>query len=430
MSEQTKQMSTALISTRGLTKRFGSKDVLKGIDCDIAVGEKVAVIGPSGSGKSTFLRCLNLLELPSGGTVTVDGEVLFSSRMQAAKDDLDAIKADIKALRSGEASDEVATHKQEAAELKDDLAKAHASLKDAQTKARLAAIKASRGKGAVSQADVEASKAACDAQVKAIAELKARLASVNAKIKQKKAEARHNVDRAELERLTAALEQAKQTFAQAKKEHNASMRRTNAVIDEHRRNMGMVFQHFNLFNNLTVTENITLAPVSLGLKDLKAKRKELLRRKFFKHEDVSEQLAALPDKLEIVENAKANARRLLERVGLLDKADVYPSTLSGGQKQRIAIVRSLAMNPRVMLFDEPTSALDPEMVGEVLEVIKELADEGMTMVIVTHEMNFAKEVATRVLFVDDGMIKEDAPPQKLFGAPENERLKEFLSKIL
>lgn len=430
MSEQTKQMSTALISTRGLTKRFGSKDVLKGIDCDIAVGEKVAVIGPSGSGKSTFLRCLNLLELPSGGTVTVDGEVLFSSRMQAAKDDLDAIKADIKALRSGEASDEVATHKQEAAELKDDLAKAHASLKDAQTKARLAAIKASRGKGAVSQADVEASKAACDAQVKAIAELKARLASVNAKIKQKKAEARHNVDRAELERLTAALEQAKQTFAQAKKEHNASMRRTNAVIDEHRRNMGMVFQHFNLFNNLTVTENITLAPVSLGLKDLKAKRKELLRRKFFKHEDVSEQLAALPDKLEIVENAKANARRLLERVGLLDKADVYPSTLSGGQKQRIAIVRSLAMNPRVMLFDEPTSALDPEMVGEVLEVIKELADEGMTMVIVTHEMNFAKEVATRVLFVDDGMIKEDAPPQKLFGVPENERLKEFLSKIL
>lgn len=430
MSEQTKQMSTALISTRGLTKRFGSKDVLKGIDCDIAVGEKVAVIGPSGSGKSTFLRCLNLLELPSGGTVTVDGEVLFSSRMQAAKDDLDAIKADIKALRSGEASDEVATHKQEAAELKDDLAKAHASLKDAQTKARLAAIKASRGKGAVSQADVEAAKAACDAQVKAIAELKARLASVNAKIKQKKAEARHNVDRAELERLTAALEQAKQTFAQAKKEHNASMRHTNAVIDEHRRNMGMVFQHFNLFNNLTVTENITLAPVSLGLKDLKAKRKELLRRKFFKHEDVSEQLAALPDKLEIVENAKANARRLLERVGLLDKADVYPSTLSGGQKQRIAIVRSLAMNPRVMLFDEPTSALDPEMVGEVLEVIKELADEGMTMVIVTHEMNFAKEVATRVLFVDDGMIKEDAPPQKLFGVPENERLKEFLSKIL
>lgn len=430
MSEQTKQMSTALISTRGLTKRFGSKDVLKGIDCDIAVGEKVAVIGPSGSGKSTFLRCLNLLELPSGGTVTVDGEVLFSSRMQAAKDDLDAIKADIKALRSGEASDEVATHKQEAAELKDDLAKAHASLKDAQTKARLAAIKASRGKGAVSQADVEAAKSACDAQVKAIAELKARLASVNAKIKQKKAEARRNVDRAELERLTAALEQAKQTFAQAKKEHNASMRRTNAVIDEHRRNMGMVFQHFNLFNNLTVTENITLAPVSLGLKDLKAKRKELLRRKFFKHEDVSEQLAALPDKLEIVENAKANARRLLERVGLLDKADVYPSTLSGGQKQRIAIVRSLAMNPRVMLFDEPTSALDPEMVGEVLEVIKELADEGMTMVIVTHEMNFAKEVATRVLFVDDGMIKEDAPPQKLFGAPENERLKEFLSKIL
>lgn len=193
--------------------------------------------------------------------------------------------------------------------------------------------------------------------------------------------------------------------------------------------MGMVFQHFNLFNNLTVTENITLAPISLGLKDLKAKRRELLKRRL-RGEDISEEAAQLPDKLEIIENAKTTAKKLLERVGLADKADVYPATLSGGQKQRIAIVRSLAMNPRVMLFDEPTSALDPEMVGEVLQVIKELADEGMTMVIVTHEMNFAKEVATRVLFVDDGLIKEDAPPEKLFGDPQNDRLKEFLSKIL
>ncbi|HIT26341.1 MAG TPA: amino acid ABC transporter ATP-binding protein [Candidatus Ornithoclostridium excrementipullorum] len=207
------------------------------------------------------------------------------------------------------------------------------------------------------------------------------------------------------------------------------MRVTNASIDEHRRNMGMVFQHFNLFNNLTVTENITLAPISLGLKDLKAKRRELLKRRL-RGEDISEEAAQLPDKLEIIENAKTTAKKLLERVGLADKADVYPATLSGGQKQRIAIVRSLAMNPRVMLFDEPTSALDPEMVGEVLQVIKELADEGMTMVIVTHEMNFAKEVATRVLFVDDGLIKEDAPPEKLFGDPQNDRLKEFLSKIL
>lgn len=274
-----------LIHVENLEKHFaaGKIHALDGVSTDISKGEVVVVVGPSGSGKSTFLRCLNLLEVPTGGKILFEG-----------------------------------------------------------------------------------------------------------------------VDITDY--------------------HND--------INLHRRRMGMVFQHFNLFNNLTVTENITLAPVSLGLKDLAAKRKELLKRKLFKHEDVTEQLAALPDKLEIIENAKTNAKRLLARVGLLDKADVFPSTLSGGQKQRIAIVRSLAMNPRVMLFDEPTSALDPEMVGEVLEVIKELADEGMTMVIVTHEMNFAKEVATRVLFVDDGQIKEDAPPAELFGNPQNDRLKEFLSKIL
>lgn len=211
--------------------------------------------------------------------------------------------------------------------------------------------------------------------------------------------------------------------------HDVDLCSKKIDINVHRQKIGMVFQHFNLFNNLTVTENITLAPISLGLKDLKAKRRELLKRRL-RGEDISEEAAQLPDKLEIIENAKTTAKKLLERVGLADKADVYPATLSGGQKQRIAIVRSLAMNPRVMLFDEPTSALDPEMVGEVLQVIKELADEGMTMVIVTHEMNFAKEVATRVLFVDDGLIKEDAPPEKLFGDPQNDRLKEFLSKIL
>ena len=430
MSKTIMEQNPVLISTRGLTKRFGSKDVLKGIDCDIRVGEKVAVIGPSGSGKSTFLRCLNLLELPSGGVVTVDGAVLFQSDMQAKKDALDAIKAQIKALKSGEASPEVKAHQEEAAALKEELSHAHAELKDAATKAKLAAIKLGKKSGSVTEKDVQDAVAAREKATAVVAELKARLSAVNAKIKQKKAEAKKSVDAAQLARLNEALAQAKAEYATAKKAHNAAMRKTNAVIDEHRRNMGMVFQHFNLFNNLTVTENITLAPVSLGLKDLAAKRKELLKRKLFKHEDVAEQLAALPDKLEIIENAKTNAKRLLARVGLLDKADVFPSTLSGGQKQRIAIVRSLAMNPRVMLFDEPTSALDPEMVGEVLEVIKELADEGMTMVIVTHEMNFAKEVATRVLFIDDGQIKEDATPAELFGDPKNDRLKEFLSKIL
>ena len=169
-------------------------------------------------------------------------------------------------------------------------------------------------------------------------------------------------------------------------------------INKLRQKMGMVFQHFNLFPHLTVLENIILAPVHLKLQT----RKE----------------------------AEENARRLLERIGLLDKADTYPAMLSGGQKQRIAIVRALAMNPEVMLFDEPTSALDPEMVGEVLDLIRELADEGMTMVIVTHEMGFAREVATRVMFVDEGQIKEQNTPEELFSNPKNPRLKEFLSKML
>lgn len=225
--------------------------MLNGITEHISQGEKIVVIGPSGSGKSTFLRCLNLLEIPTEGEIWFDG---------------------------------------------------------------------------VNMTDV-------------------------------------NVD-----------------------------------IDRMRQKMGMVFQHFNLFPHLTVLENIILAPVHLKLQT----RKE----------------------------AEENARRLLERIGLLDKADTYPAMLSGGQKQRIAIVRALAMNPEVMLFDEPTSALDPEMVGEVLDLIRELADEGMTMVIVTHEMGFAREVATRVMFVDEGQIKEQNTPEELFSNPKNPRLKEFLSKML
>ena len=165
-----------------------------------------------------------------------------------------------------------------------------------------------------------------------------------------------------------------------------------------RQRMGMVFQSFNLFNNLTVMQNLTLAPVHLHLKTK--------------------------------EEAEAKATELLHRIGLYDKKDEYPSKLSGGQKQRIAIIRALAMDPDAILFDEPTSALDPEMVGEVLDLIRQLANEGMTMVIVTHEMGFAKEVATRVIFVDEGKIQEEAPPQEFFENPKNERLKEFLSKVL
>ncbi|MDD6326264.1 MAG: amino acid ABC transporter ATP-binding protein [Lachnospiraceae bacterium] len=169
-------------------------------------------------------------------------------------------------------------------------------------------------------------------------------------------------------------------------------------INKMRQKMGMVFQHFNLFPHMTVLGNITFAPVRLGL--------------------------------QTKEEANANAMRLLKRIGLEEKANEYPNRLSGGQKQRIAIVRALAMNPEVLLFDEPTSALDPEMVGEVLDLIRELANEGMTMVIVTHEMGFAREVGTRVLFIDEGVIKEENTPQEFFANPQNPRLKEFLSKVL
>ena len=171
-----------------------------------------------------------------------------------------------------------------------------------------------------------------------------------------------------------------------------------ADINGIRQQMGMVFQHFNLFPNMTVRKNITLAPVRTGR----------------------------------MTQAQADdtATRLLQRVGLLDKADIYPGQLSGGQKQRIAIVRAMAMNPKVLLFDEPTSALDPEMVGEVLAVVKELADEGMTMVVVTHEIGFAKEVASRVMFMNEGRIVEQGPPEAIFGNPQHPRLQEFLSKVL
>lgn len=180
-------------------------------------------------------------------------------------------------------------------------------------------------------------------------------------------------------------------------------------INVHRQKMGMVFQHFNLFNNKTVLENIMLAPVYVGNKNRKKTGKS---------------------KAQVKEEAQKTAMDLLKRIGLEDKANVYPSQLSGGQKQRVAIIRSMAMNPDVILFDEPTSALDPEMVGEVLALMKDLADSGMTMVVVTHEMGFAREVGTRVIFMDDGKIVEENNPKDFFENPQNPRLKEFLSKVL
>ncbi|MGF0033297.1 amino acid ABC transporter ATP-binding protein [Bariatricus sp. SGI.154] len=204
-------------------------------------------------------------------------------------------------------------------------------------------------------------------------------------------------------------------------------------INVHRRHMGMVFQHFNLFNNKTVLQNIMMAPVYLRCQDLKkAKRKNRIIsiQNVFRGSDKKELIPITQTKEQIRSEVREQAMALLQRIGLEDKADVYPSTLSGGQKQRIAIVRSLAMDPDVILFDEPTSALDPEMVGEVLELMKQLAREGMTMVVVTHEMGFAKEVASRVIFMDEGQIKEQGSPKEFFENPKDARLQEFLSKIL
>ena len=240
-----------MIDVKHLSKSFGDHQVLKDISEHIYPGDKVVIIGPSGSGKSTFLRSLNLLELPTEGSITFDGVEITDPKTD---------------------------------------------------------------------------------------------------------------------------------------------------IDHVRRKMGMVFQHFNLFPNMTIKRNITLAPVRTGLMS-----------------------QAQADEL---------AMQLLRRVGLEEKANAYPNQLSGGQKQRIAIVRALAMNPKVMLFDEPTSALDPEMVGEVLSVMKELAADGMTMVVVTHEMGFAREVGSRILFMDEGRIVEQGTPEEVFGNPQNPRLKDFLSKVL
>lgn len=275
-----------MIEVINLRKSFDGTDVLKDINITINKGDIVAVLGPSGSGKSTFLRCLNCMEDPTGGSIIFNGV------------DIADMKVD---------------------------------------------------------------------------------------------------------------------------------------INVHRRHMGMVFQHFNLFQNKTVLQNIMLAPAYLKCQDLKkAKRKNRMIRlkNAFRGADKLELVPVDTTKEEIMKETKDQAMELLRRIGLDDKADVYPSTLSGGQKQRVAIIRSLAMNPDVILFDEPTSALDPEMVGEVLELMKELARDGMTMVVVTHEMGFAREVASRVIFMDDGQIKEEAPPEEFFENPKEPRLQEFLSKIL
>ena len=302
-----------MISVKNIIKVFeDGVPVLNGIDCQIKDGEVVAIIGPSGSGKSTFLRCMNLLSVPTYGEVWLDDKLLTPVDPYLHRDVIEASKTYKKLVEDGMYGDE-AVRKIKAEDL----------LKEK--------FSAAEGK--------------------------------EYRLKMKEIFSKSHVD-----------------------------------INVARQNMGMVFQHFNLFNNLTVMDNLTLAPVELKLKS-KAE-------------------------------AENRAMELLKRIGLEEKANVYPSTLSGGQKQRIAIVRALAMDPKVMLFDEPTSALDPEMVSEVLDLMKQLANEGMTMVIVTHEMGFAREVADRVLFVDEGKIKEEGTPDDVFANPQDSRLKEFLSKVL
>ena len=290
--------ANTIISVKNLYKKFGKLEVLKGVNIDVKKGDVVAVIGPSGCGKSTFLRCLNLLEEPTAGEITLENEYVFKNERIYLKRKLKEMKA------------------------------------------------------------------------------------------QKKSE---SFD----ENAFLALKAEYEALLKEEKEIEKSVIKT---LNLHRQKIGMVFQQFNLFPHLTVLKNITLAPVRL--------------KKMSEAE------------------ASAKAMELLEKVGLQDKANAYPATLSGGQKQRIAIVRALAMNPDVMLFDEPTSALDPDMVGEVLKVIVELAKEGMTMVVVTHEMGFAKEAANRVIFMDDGVIKEENSPNEFFENPKDKRLQEFLSKIL
>lgn len=288
-----------IISIKNVCKSFGNLDVLKGIDYEVHKGEVISIIGASGSGKSTLLRCLNLLETPTSGEISFEGDILFKSNTAPLKSELKEYTKD----------------------------------KDAKT-------------------------------------LKA--------------------DEHYLE--------LKNKIAASIKSDRIQKKTIDKNLNIHRQKMGMVFQHFNVFPNMTCLENIVLAPE--------------MTKKYSKEE------------------ATRIAHELLEKVGLADKANVKPTKLSGGQKQRLAIVRAMAMNPDVMLFDEPTSALDPEMVKEVLDVIKELANTGMTIVIVTHEMGFAKEISDKVVFMSEGVIGEEGTPDEIFNHPQTKRLQEFLSKVL
>lgn len=325
-----------VIDVKNVFKYFGKLKVLNGISCSIKKGEKVAIIGPSGSGKSTLLRCMNLLEEPTFGEVWLDNSIITPVDPYLHRRILMTSK----------------TYKQLMVE----------KIKAFLNKSNDEKLGYDEIANCIDRDTFDEMSEEVMADIKRGDKLKKREGAA---------------------------------FAKAVKEYR---KRYYVNINRARQRVGMVFQHFNLFNNLTILQNMILSPVQL--------------------------------KLKTKEEATQKALKLLERIGLLDKKDEYPSKLSGGQKQRVAIARALVMEPEVMLFDEPTSALDPEMVGEVLSLIKDLADEGMTMVIVTHEMGFAKEVANRVLFLEGGNIVEENTPDELFNNPQNERLKDFLSKVL
>lgn len=355
-----------LIDVINLTKRFGPLLVLDDISTQIRQGERVVIIGPSGGGKSTFLRCLNVLEDPTAGQIIFMGE------------DLTDLKININECRRN-----IGMVFQQF-----NLFNNLSVMKNI----TLAPIKVNMEKMKKAQRNNKI----MPFYNKWLSKNQARL---NARIDKQIA-----AKKAEIEKVKAELEPVEKAWEQTKKvEEKAGKKK------------------------VYYDPKLTKQRLDLQTKIENAER--FIERV---HYPTPKTYIEPPykSKKEIVAAAEEKAMQLLKRIGLAEKANVYPSTLSGGQKQRIAIVRALAMNPKVMLFDEPTSALDPEMVGEVLDLIKQIAQEGMTMIIVTHEMGFAREVATRILFIDQGKIAEDGTPEQVFGAPENERLKGFLSKVL
>lgn len=365
-----------MISVRNIYKTFGDLQVLKGVSCEIEKGEKVAIIGPSGSGKSTLLRCMNLLEEPTYGEVWLDDKLLTPIDPYIHFD----LMAKTKTYQSlvaetgkGEPdSSGVSGNKSEQSDRNEE----HTPMGDDESGSR------SHGGKGREKVNLYASEV-LDKSWQETLKWNTDTTGLNRNV---------------LRRIKDYDLLKKNEGAEYKTALKEMERKNRVDVNLARQRVGMVFQHFNLFNNLSVMNNLILAPTTL--------------------------------KLQSEAEATEKASELLNRIGLYDKKDEFPGRLSGGQKQRIAIVRSLVMNPEVILFDEPTSALDPEMVGEVLELIRELAEEGMTMVIVTHEMGFAREVATRVMFMDGGIIQEENTPKEFFAHPQNPRLQEFLSKIL